>query len=173
MTLVTYLRKSFSIREDDSRAPHFSPTLCQYNRLDRLVWKSLPKKKTRQNSPPKNRRVLGEFLASRRVFFTRPHSMPRGGGGGGRIVCRRTKCSSMFVVGGKKKIVRRCSSLFVDVRRCSSWVALVAGTCSSMFVDVRRRTSTNKTDEHFVRRRTKNVRLHTMPRGGGGGVKCT
>ena len=37
------------------------------------------KKKTRQNSPPKNRRVLGEFLASRRVFFTRPHSMPRGG----------------------------------------------------------------------------------------------
>ena len=74
------------------------------------------------------------------------------------IVCRRTKCSSMFVVGGKKK-------LFVDVRRCSSWVALVAGTCSSMFVDVRRRTSTNKTDEHFVRRRTKNVRLHTMPRG--------
>ena len=44
-----------------------------------------------------------------------------------------------------------------------------------MFVDVRRRTSTNKTDEHFVRRRTKNVRLHTMPRGGGGGVgaiKC-
>ena len=37
------------------------------------------KKKTRQNSPPKNGRVLGEFLASRRVFFTRPHSMPRGG----------------------------------------------------------------------------------------------
>ena len=34
------------------------------------------KKKTRQNSPPKNGRVLGEFLASRRVFFTRPHSMP-------------------------------------------------------------------------------------------------
>ena len=41
MTLVTYLRKSFSIREDDSRAPHFSPTLCQYNRLDRLVWEGL------------------------------------------------------------------------------------------------------------------------------------
>ena len=40
--------------------------------------KSLPKKKTRQNSPPKNGRVLGEFLASRRVFFTRLHSMPRG-----------------------------------------------------------------------------------------------
>ena len=37
------------------------------------------KKKTRQNSPPKNGRVLGEFLASRRVFFTRPHSMPRWG----------------------------------------------------------------------------------------------
>ena len=32
------------------------------------------KKKTRQNSPPKNGRVLGEFLASRRVFFTRPHT---------------------------------------------------------------------------------------------------
>ena len=41
MTLVTYLRKSFSRREDDSRAPHFTPTLCQYNRLDRLVWEGL------------------------------------------------------------------------------------------------------------------------------------
>ena len=54
------------------------------------------------------------------------------------IVCRRTKCSSLFVVG--------CP--------CGR----------DLFVDVRRRTSTNKTDEHFVRRRTKNVRLHTMSR---------
>ena len=29
------------MREDDSCAPHFSPTLCQYNRLDRLVWEGL------------------------------------------------------------------------------------------------------------------------------------
>ena len=28
---VIYLSKSFSLREDDSRAPHFSLTLCQYN----------------------------------------------------------------------------------------------------------------------------------------------
>ena len=40
MTLVTYRRKYFSIREDDSCA-HFSPTLYQYNRLDRLVWVGL------------------------------------------------------------------------------------------------------------------------------------
>ena len=41
MTLVTYRRKSFSMREDDSCAPHSPHTLCQYNRLDRLVWEGL------------------------------------------------------------------------------------------------------------------------------------
>ena len=40
-TLVTYPRKSFSLHEDDSRAPHFSSTLYQCNRLDRLVWEGL------------------------------------------------------------------------------------------------------------------------------------
>ena len=41
MTLVTYRRKSFSMREDDSCAPHSPHTLCQYNRLDRLAWEGL------------------------------------------------------------------------------------------------------------------------------------
>ena len=62
-----------------------------------------------------------------------------------------------------------CSSMFVVVRRCSSLFVVGCPCGRDLFVDVRRRTSTNKTDEHFVRRRTKNVRLHTMPRGGGGG----
>ena len=55
--------------------------------------------------------------------------------------------------------------LFVVVRRCSSLFVVGCPCGRDLFVDVRRRTSTNKTDEHFVRRRTKNVRLHTMPRG--------
>ena len=67
------------------------------------------------------------------------------------------------------------NKMFVDVRRggkkknCSSMFVVGCPCGRDLFVDVRRRTSTNKTDEHFVRRRTKNVRLHTMPRGGGGG----
>ena len=57
------------------------------------------------------------------------------------------------------------NKMFVDVRRCSSLFVVGCPCGRDLFVDVRRRTSTNKTDEHFVRRRTKNVRLHTMPRG--------
>ena len=68
--------------------------------------------------------------------------------------------------GGEKNF---CSSMFVVVRRCSSLFVVGCPCGRDLFVDVRRRTPTNKTDEHFVRRRTKNVRLHTMPRGGGGG----
>ena len=105
------------------------------------------------------------------IFFTRFHDFllsvtekrasPRSLG----IVCRRTKCSSMFVVGGKKIFVRRCSSLFVDVRRCSSWVALVAGTCSSMFVDEHRRTK--PTNILFVDE--PKMFICTLCLGGGGG----
>ena len=46
--------------------------------------------------------------------------------------------------GGEKK------KLFVDVRRCSSWVALVAGTCSSMFVDEQNRRTFVDEPKMFV-----------------------